>query len=86
MHFMIRTNYSRRCTVAFIVVLTLFSACKTPPRVLLNDNVAGYTNQQFFNALDADINSLPNYRIRLLSENGNSQAAGVTTIFSFYED
>lgn len=53
-------------------------------RVLLNDQVSNYTNQQFFNALDADINTLPNYRLRLLSENANNQAAGVNTIFTFY--
>jgi hypothetical protein len=54
------------------------------PRVALNDNVSSYTNQQFFNALDADINNLPAYRARLLSENANRDAAGVTTIFNFY--
>lgn len=56
------------------------------PRVFLNDNVTNYTNHQFFNALDADIASLPAYRLRLLGENGNNQAAGVTEIFEFYAD
>jgi hypothetical protein len=55
-----------------------------PQRVALGDNVVGYTNQQFFNALDDDINNLPAYRVRLLSENANNQAAGVTEIFTFY--
>lgn len=55
-----------------------------PRRVDLNDAVFSYTNQQFFNALDADINNLPAYRVRLLSENANRDAAGVTTIFQFY--
>jgi hypothetical protein len=55
-----------------------------PRRVPLVDNVFDYTNQQFFNALDADINNLPAYRVRLLGENGNNQAAGVNTIFTFY--
>ena len=59
-------------------------ATATPIRVNLVDNVFGYTNQQFFNALDADISSLPIYRSRLLNENGNNQAAGVTSIFNFY--
>lgn len=54
------------------------------PRVTLNDNVFSYTNQQFFNALDADINTLGLYRARLLSENANRDAVGVTTIFTFY--
>ena len=53
-------------------------------RVNLNDVVSGYTNQQFFNALDNDITTLPDYRVRLLNENGNNQAAGVITIFNFY--
>jgi len=53
-------------------------------RVLLDDQVTGYSNQQFFNSLDNDITTLQDYRVRLLSENGNNQAAGVTTIFDFY--
>lgn len=55
-----------------------------PRRIDLDDNVNGYTNQQFFNALDNDVTDLLNYRTRLLSENGNNQAAGVTLIFNFY--
>lgn len=55
-----------------------------PQRVPLADNVLNYTNQQFFNALDADINNLPAYRVRLLSENGNNQAAVVNAVFNFY--
>jgi len=55
-----------------------------PLRVPLNDLVDVYTNQQFFNALDADINNLPAFRVRLLNENANNQAAGVNTIFTFY--
>ncbi len=52
--------------------------------VLPDDNVSNYTNQQFFNALDADITSLPAYRQRLLDENANNQAADVISLFSFY--
>jgi hypothetical protein len=55
-----------------------------PRRITLDDNVFSYSNQQFFNALDDDINTLPAYRFRLLSENANRDAAGVTTIFTFY--
>ncbi|MCW3080445.1 MAG: hypothetical protein JWR87_1875 [Segetibacter sp.] len=53
-------------------------------RVNLNDAVSGYNNQQFFNALDDDIRRLQEYRVRLLNENGNNQAAGVNIIFDFY--
>ncbi len=55
-----------------------------PRRVDLADDVAGYTNQQFFNALDADITDLQAYRVRLLNENANNQATGVNLIFTFY--
>lgn len=53
-------------------------------RVNLDDQVVGYTNQQFFSALDFDISNLQAYRTRLLQENNNSQAAGVNAIFNFY--
>ena len=55
-----------------------------PRSVDLDDNVTGYTNQQFFNALDVDINDLQSYRVRLLNQNANNQAAGVNLIFNFY--
>lgn len=48
------------------------------------DQVSNYTNQQFFNALDADIFTLQNYRIRLLQENGNNQQNEVTQLFTNY--
>jgi hypothetical protein len=50
----------------------------------VSDNVSNYTNEQFFNALDSDINSLPNYRIRLLQENGNDQSIQVINLFGQY--
>jgi hypothetical protein len=57
---------------------------QNPPRVALNDAVSSYTNQELFNALDDDVTSVPAYRIRLLQENLNRDAAGVTTIFAYY--
>lgn len=55
-----------------------------PFRVPLNDVVSGYTNQQFCSALQSDVTSLQQFRARLLSQNGNSQATGVNSIFAFY--
>ena len=55
-----------------------------PRRVPLNDDVLNYNNDRLFNALDSDIRSLPAFRVRLLNENGNDQAAGVNAIFQFY--
>ena len=50
----------------------------------VQDNVLGYTNQQFFNALDNDVRAMPQFRVRLLAENGNNQAAQVAAIFGQY--
>ncbi len=55
-----------------------------PRRIDLDDNVNSYTNQHLFEAIDGDITNIPAYRIRLLQENANRDAAGVITIFSFY--
>jgi len=51
---------------------------------LVIDDVTGYTNQQFFNALDNDIRSIPQFRTRLLIENSNNQAASVNALFGQY--
>jgi hypothetical protein len=48
------------------------------------DRVSGYTNAQFYNALDADITSMPQFRTRLLQENGNNQATEVINLFNQY--
>jgi len=48
------------------------------------DRVAGYNNQRFFNALDSDIKTLGNFRIRLLNENSNDQSVNVTNLFNLY--
>lgn len=39
----------------------------------ITDCVSGYTNQQFFNALDNDVKSMPEFRSRLLQQNNNNQ-------------
>ena len=54
------------------------------PRVLINDAVFGYINQQFFNALESDVRSLPAFRQRLLQQNGNNQLNEVTQLFNAY--
>ena len=48
------------------------------------DAVSNYTNQQFFNAIDIDIRSMPQYRNRLLQENGNNQLNQVIQLFLNY--
>lgn len=46
------------------------------------DGVAGYTNRQFFDALDSDVRSMPEFRGRLLQENGFNQQ--VIDLFNEY--
>jgi hypothetical protein len=48
------------------------------------DAVSGYTSQQFFNALETDITSLPAYKQRLLQQNNNAQAPQVIQLFGQY--
>jgi hypothetical protein len=50
----------------------------------VTDGVSNFTNAQMFNALDADVTSMPQYRVRLLQENGNNQATQVTELFNQY--
>lgn len=48
------------------------------------DGVSNYNDQQFFNALDNDVRSMPQYRNRLLQQNGNNQQNQVTQLFVNY--
>jgi hypothetical protein len=48
------------------------------------DLVTGYTNQQLFGAIDGDITTLQEFRIRLLNNSNNNQAANVINLFGFY--
>jgi len=50
----------------------------------ITDGVSNFTNQQFFNALDADIRSMPQYRDRLVGENPNNQTVQVRNLFNQY--
>ena len=57
---------------------------ETRPPNFVTDRVNGYTNAQFFNALDSDIRSVPAFRDRLLQENNNSQQPQVNALFREY--
>ena len=48
------------------------------------DNVAGYTIQQCFNALQSDVRTVPAFRDRLLLQNGNNQIVNVNDLFFRY--
>lgn len=50
----------------------------------VDDNVSGYTNQQFFNAFSSNITTLGSYRSNLLQQNGNNQSTQVIYLFSQY--
>ncbi len=48
------------------------------------DNVSGFTNLQLFNALQSDITSVPQYRIRFIQQNPGNQTTEVTNLFGQY--
>ena len=48
------------------------------------DGVSNFTNAQVWNALDADIRSMPQYRDRLIGENPNNQTVQVRNLFAQY--
>ena len=52
--------------------------------VPLADQVTGYTNQQFYNALQSDVNSIGAFRDRLLQQNNNNQQQQVINLVHTY--
>lgn len=50
----------------------------------ITDNVAGFTINQSFNALQPDVRSITAFRDRLLQQNGNNQQAQVNQLFQQY--
>lgn len=48
------------------------------------DNVTGYTNQQFYQALTGDVSSIPQFRNKLLLNSNNNQVNQVNTLFLGY--
>ena len=48
------------------------------------DNVSGYSQQKFFNALQSDVISIPLYKARLLQQNNNNQQSNVDILFQSY--
>lgn len=50
----------------------------------VSDNVSGFNNSQIFNALQSDVTSIPQYRVRFLQQNSNNQSVAVNTLFSSY--
>ncbi|HYM94523.1 MAG TPA: hypothetical protein VET23_10315 [Chitinophagaceae bacterium] len=59
-------------------------ATTNPQYVNINDQVAGYTNQQFFNAFSSSITTLGDYKTNLLQQSNNNQSAQVTNLFFQY--
>jgi hypothetical protein len=48
------------------------------------DDVSGFTNQQFYNALQNDVNSLAEYKTRFLQQNNFSQQTQINALFTEY--
>lgn len=57
----------------------------TPNEVVpVIDNVNGFTVQQLFNALQSDVTTLQQYRLRFIQQNPNNQTAAITNLFAQY--
>ena len=48
------------------------------------DEVLGFTTLQCFNALQSEVRSIPEFRTRILQQNGNNQLAQINNLFSSY--
>lgn len=57
----------------------------TPNEVVpVIDNVNGFTVQQLFNALQSDVTTLQQYRLRFIQQNPNNQTAAIANLFAQY--
>ena len=48
------------------------------------DNVSGFTNQKFYQALQNDVNSMSDYKARFLQQNNFSQQTQINALFTEY--
>ena len=48
------------------------------------DNVSGFTNQQFYQALQNDVNSMSDYKAKFLQQNNFSQQTQINALFTEY--
>jgi len=55
-----------------------------PFQPLIDDQVSGYTNQQFFNAFSSSIKDISSYKTNLLQQNANNQSTQVLSLFQQY--
>jgi len=56
-----------------------------PRYINLDDQVSGYTNQEFFSAFSSSIQTLQSYKQNLLQQNNNIQSAQVLNLFQQYD-
>ena len=49
------------------------------------DNVSGFTNQQFYQALQNDVNSMSDYKAKFLQQNNFSQQTQINELFTEYD-
>ena len=54
------------------------------PASTIVDNVSGFTNQQFFQALQNDVNSMLDYKAKFLQQNNFSQQTQINALFTEY--
>ena len=55
-----------------------------PPQSQIVDNISGFTNQQFYQALQNDVNSMSDYKARFLQQNNYLQQTQINELFNEY--
>lgn len=55
-----------------------------PTESSIVDNVSGFTNQQFYQALQNDVNSMSDYKAKFLQQNNFSQQTQINDLFNQY--
>jgi hypothetical protein len=55
-----------------------------PTSTFVIDNVSGFTNQKFYQALESNVNSMLDYKAKFLQQNNNLQQNEINVLFSQY--
>lgn len=60
------------------------SGIESPNSQIPADNVSGFTNQQFYQALQKDVNSMLDYKAKFLQQNNFIQQTQINALFTEY--
>lgn len=66
------------------LMLDLMDNTAEPTQTFVNDQVSGFTIQQLYLALQADVNTVPQYRARLIQQNPGTPTNAIIDLFASY--